>query len=163
MGGTVDHHAGKAQPQRFHADGEAVAVVQMDGHRNVHLIGAPFGHLHKEVVAGVGAGGDVMGQDNGAAQVLGSLAAGPDDIVVAALGVDGRDGKPFPGGPPQQVEIVGKHGVFLLITRDCAPSKRGLTAGFRSCLRRACPQIRADRAAALRSARWSGRESDRGS
>ena len=108
----VDHDAGEAQFQRLHADVKVGAVVQMDGHRHIHLVCAPLGDLHKEVVARVGTGGDVVGQDHGAAHLLGRLAAGADDVVVAALGVDGRNGVAFPGRLFHGIQIGGQHKYF---------------------------------------------------
>ena len=110
--GAVDHQAGEAQLQCLGTEGHTVAVVQMDGHRHIHLPGAPLGGMHEPVVAGVGPGARVMGQDHGAAQLLSRLAAGPDDIIVAALGVDGGNGIALPGGFAQLVQIVGQHGLL---------------------------------------------------
>ena len=107
--GAVDHHGREAQTQRLHADGEAVAVVQMDGHRHGHLAGAPLRDVDEPVVAGKRARGDVVRKDDGGSQFFCRLADAHDDVIVSALRVDGRDGVPLPRGFPELFQIVRQH------------------------------------------------------
>ena len=92
FGGAINHHRGEAQAQRLHADVKTVAVIQMDGNGHVYLACAPFADLHKPVVAAVCAGRHIVSQNNRRTHGLGCLADGHDDIVIAALRVDGRNG-----------------------------------------------------------------------
>ena len=104
--GAVDHYGGEAQLQRLHADAEAVAVIQVDGDRDGNLVGTPLGNLYKPVVAGVCAGGDVMGQNDGGFQLLRRFADSHDNVVVSTLGVDGGNCVAIFGSLAQLFQIV---------------------------------------------------------